>query len=391
MQNMPPPAVRTTYAASQDVPLTVDAVGSVEAVASVDVKSRVAGQVLRVTFQEGQSVSRGQLLFEIDPQPLQEQLVQIQADLAKDRALEQQARANVIKDGATLKQVRAAADRGLALSKEGIFSKEQTEQAVASADSSQASLEADRAAVESATASIKSDQSRLAQTQLQLGYTKITAPITGRAGAIAIKAGNLVKDNDVAMVTLLQISPIDVSFGIPEQMLSDVQTLKRTKSLAVEASPSSNANVTGVLKFIDNTVDQTTGTIRLKAEFSNTRQELWPGQFVNVKMTLNLERGRVVVPIRTIQTGPDGKYVWVVDPGTTTVGMRPVKVLRNYQAGSAGEEAVLESGLRSGELVVSEGQMRMAPGMKVQPQLAATASKTPSALNSGKTDSAGGL
>ncbi len=388
MQRFPTPQVRAVYAQSQDVPLIIDAVGSVEAIASVDVKSRVAGQVLRVDFQEGQNVSKGQLLFEIDPQPLQEQITQIQSDLAKDRALEQQARANVVKDEAGLKQYRAAADRGLALSKEGIYSKEQTEQAVASADSSQASLEADRAAVQSAVASIASDEARLAQTQLQLGYTKITAPITGRAGAIAIKAGNLVKDNDVAMVTLLQMSPINVSFGVPEGVLPAVQSFNRAKPLSVRASPNSSTNVNGLLKFVDNTVDATTGTIRLKAEFANTGQELWPGQFVNVKLQLNVERGRIVVPSRTIQTGPDGKYVWLIDAGTATVSMRPVKVLRNYQAGSSVEEAVLESGLRSGDMVVSEGQMRMAPGLKVQPQLSPGTSAESA---TGKADSAGDL
>lgn len=365
---MPPPLVRTVQAIAEDVPLTVDAVGGVEAVASVDVKSRIAGQVLRVNFQEGQNVTKGQLLFEIDPVPLQEQLRQIQADLAKDKALEAQARANVTKDEATLKQVRAAADRGLALSKEGIFSREQTEQVVASADSSKASLDADRAAVESAVASIKSDESRLAQTQLQLGYTHITAPISGRAGAIALKAGNLVKENDTALVTILQMSPIYVGFGIPEQLLPDVQKFNRVKPLAVSATPGDAAPVTGYLKFIDNTVDATTGTIRMKAEFTNQAQSLWPGQFVNVKARLNVERGRIVVPSRTIQTGPQGKYVWVVDGGNRTVHMQTVQVLRNYQRPDATELAVIGSGLQAGEMVISEGQMRLAPGITVQQQ-----------------------
>src|SRR4051794_1497711 len=186
---MAPPPVRAVSAAAADVPLTISAVGNVEAIASVDVKSRVAGQILRVDFQEGQNVAKGQLLFEIDPEPLQRQIAQIQADLTKDAAMEKEARANVAKDEATLKQTRAAADRGLALSKEGIYSKEQTEQVVATADSAQAALDADRAAVESAMASLKSDRARLAQTQLQLSYTAITAPMSGRAGAIAVKAG----------------------------------------------------------------------------------------------------------------------------------------------------------------------------------------------------------
>jgi membrane fusion protein, multidrug efflux system len=368
MQNMPPPMVKTALAVTKDVPLNIRAVGSVEAIASVEVKSRVAGQVLRVAFQEGQNVSKGQLLFEIDPQPLQEQISQIRAELVKDRALEQQARANVAKDEATLKQYRSAADRGLALSKEGIFSREQTEQVVASADAGQASLEADRAAVASATAAIQADEARLSQTQLQLGYTKIMAPISGRAGAVAIKAGNLVKDNDVALVTLLQMSPIYVGFGIPEQILPEVRKYQRQRPLVVYASPEAEQDVSGTLKFIDNTVDTATGTIRLKAEFSNKEQTLWPGQFVNVRAQLNVEKGRVVVPTRAVQTGPDGKYVWVVAAQQNTVAMRPVQVLRSYDDEAMGEATVIGSGLSAGETVVAEGQMRVAPGMKVQPQ-----------------------
>ena len=334
--------------------------------ASVDVKSRVAGQILRVSFGEGQNVTKGQVLFEIDPEPLQRQIAQIQADLTKDAALEQQARANVAKDEATLKQTRAAADRGLALSKEGIFSKEQTEQVVATADSSQAALDADRAAVESAVASIKSDRARLAQTQLQLSYTTVTAPMTGRAGAIAVKAGNLVKDNDTTLVTLLQMSPIYVSFGVPEQMLPEVRKYNAHHPLSVQATPDGETNVTGSLRFIDNSVDNTTGTIKLKAEFANGDHSLWPGQFVNVQAQLNVEHNRIVVPSRTIQTGPQGKYVWVLNPNGDTVVMRPVQVLRNYQQSPSNEQAVIGSGLQSGEMVISEGQMRLAPGMKVK-------------------------
>ena len=352
--------VRAVPAAAADVPLTLAAVGNVEAMASVDVKSRVAGQILRVNFGEGQNVTKGQSLFEIDPEPLQRQIAQIQADLTKDAALEKEARANVAKDEATLKQARAAADRGLALSKE------QTEQVVATADSGQASLEADRAAVESAVASIKSDRARLAQTQLQLSYTTIAAPISGRAGAIAVKAGNLVKDNDTALVTLLQISPIYVSFGVPEQMLPEVRKYNARRPLLVQASPDAGTNVTGSLRFIDNSVDNTTGTIKLKAEFANGDHALWPGQFVNVQAQLNVERNRTTVPSRTVQTGPQGKYVWVMDQNSATVAMRPVQVLRNYQPSVAGEEAVIGNGLKPGEMVISEGQMRLAPGMKVQ-------------------------
>jgi multidrug efflux system membrane fusion protein len=347
------------------VPLEVMAVGNVEAQASVDVKSRVAGQVLQVYFQEGQQVNAGQLLFEIDPEPLQRQIAQTQADLAKDAALEQQAHANVARDEAQMKQSKSQADRGLELQKEGIFSKEQTEQLVATSDSAQASLQADQAAVASAMASEKSDRARLAQTQLQLGYTKITAPITGRAGAIAVKAGNLVKDNDVALVTILQISPIDVSFGVPEELLPEVQKYNAEHPLEIEAS-SGGVTSTGKLVFIDNSVDATTGTIKLKARFENAAHALWPGQFVDVKARLNLERDRVVIPSRTVQSGPQGKFVWVMGADGKSAVIRPVSVERIFKPETGAEISVISSGVKPGEQVISEGQMRLMPGAKVK-------------------------
>jgi multidrug efflux system membrane fusion protein len=358
--------VRAVAAVSSDVPLNVSAVGNVEAISSVDVKSRVAGQILHVLFQEGQNVQKGQLLFEIDPEPLERQIAQIQADLVKDAALEQQARANVAKDEATLKQTQAAANRGLELSKEGIFSKEQTEQVVATNGAALASLDADKAAVESAVASLKSDRARLAQTQLQLQYTKITAPISGRAGAIALKEGNLVKDNDASLVNILQISPIYVSFGVAEQLLPQVRKYNAQQPLQIVAKNSDGQSVTGKLKFIDNMVDTTTGAIKLKAEFPNTNHELWPGQFVNVEARLSLEHNRILVPSSTVENGPQGKYVWVVNTESKTVAMRPVNVLRIVKPEKETEQAVIASGLKAGEMVVSEGQMRLFPGGKVQ-------------------------
>jgi multidrug efflux system membrane fusion protein len=368
---MPAAPVRAVSAVAQDVPLDVSAVGNVESITTVDVKSRVAGQVLRVDFQEGQNVEKGQLLFEIDPEPLQRQIAEIQADIAKDVALEQQARANVTKDQANIQQTAAAARRGLELSREGIFSKEQTEQIVSTNEQAQAALTADQAAVESAVASNKADHARLAETQLQLSYTKITAPISGRAGAIAVKAGNLIKDNDAALVTILQISPIYVSFGLPEQLLDDVRKFNQQHPLLVRATPANEDTETGELKFIDNTVDSSTGTIKLKAEFSNTDRRLWPGQFVDVEAQLQVEHHRVTVPTQALQTGPRGKYVWLMNKENSTVEIRPVLVLRTFTPVKGGELAVIGNGLNAGDMVVSEGQMRLAPGMKVrllQPQ-----------------------
>jgi membrane fusion protein, multidrug efflux system len=356
--------VRAVPAVATDVPLIASAVGNVEAMASVDVKSRVAGQILRVYFQDGQDVKQGDVLFEIDPEPLQRQIAQTEADIAKDLALEAQAKADVARDEAQQKQTRASADRALELSKEGIFSKEQTEQSVASADAAQASLQADRAAVESAAAASKADRARLAQTELQLTYTRIVSPITGRAGAIAVKAGNLVKDNDTTLVTVLQMSPIYVSFGLPEQTLNAVRAYAANHPLEVQSVNGEGKSEAGTLRFIDNTVDATTGTIKLKASFPNVGRSLWPGEFVNVQARLNVEHDRILVPSRTIQTGPQGKYVWVMQGDTAS--MRPVDVLRLYQPPNQSEQAVIGNGLKPGEMVISEGQLRLMPGAKVR-------------------------
>lgn len=357
--------VRTVPARTADVPLEISAVGNVEALSSVDVKSRVAGQIRQVFFAEGQNVTAGQLLFEIDPEPLQDQIAQIQADLAKDAALERQARANVAKDEAMLKQTRALAERDLQLQKEGVISTEQTEQAVASGDSALATLDADKAAVESAMATAKSDRARLAQTELQLAYTKIAAPITGRAGSILVKPGNLVKDNDAALVTLLQTAPIAVSFGVPQNLLPQITRYNADRPLEVEANTGS-AIAKGKLVFIDNSVDAATGTIKLKARFDNSGHVLWPGLFVNVKARLDLERDRVVVPSRTVQTGPQGKFVWVMNAQNNTVAIRPVVVERIVKPENGGEVSVIGEGVKPGEMVISEGQMRLMPGAKVR-------------------------
>jgi membrane fusion protein, multidrug efflux system len=364
MMGMPPAAVRVVTAAKRDVPLEISSIGNVESMASVDVKSRLAGEVARVAFGEGQDVKAGELLFEIDPEPLQRQIAELEANVARDVAQEKQALANVAKDEAQVRSDQAKADRGLQLAKEGIFSKEQTETVVSTADSSRANLDADRAAVESARATQKSDEAKLAETKLQLTYTQIRAPISGRAGAILVKAGNLVKDNDTTLVTLLETSPIYVSFAITEQLLPSVRKYNSERPLEVEALTSDNETVKGVLKFIDNTVDTTTGTIKLKASFENQTRKLWPGQFVNVRSRLEVEPNRVVVPARTIQSGPQGKYLWVMNADTSVV-MRPVQVARTYSLDGT-DFSVIGQGLAAGETVISEGQLMLAPGAHVR-------------------------
>jgi multidrug efflux system membrane fusion protein len=364
--NLPPVAVRAVTAIAATVPLDVNGIGNVEAITSVDVKSRITAPVLRVNFQEGQNVQQGELLFELDPEVYNRQIAELEANIAKDVANEKQSQANIEKDQATLKNAESVAERGKQLLKQGIFSREQTDQVVANADAAKASLDADLAGLESAKAAQGADRARLAQTKLSLSFTKIYAPISGRAGAVQVKAGNLAKENDAALVTLLQINPIYVSFSLPENLLPEVRRFNAGHALEVSAKLSDGTVAIGKLTFIDNTVDTTTGTIKLKASFDNPQQKLWPGQFVNVQARLDTEENRILIPSQTVENGPQGKYVWVMNPVDNTAAMRPVDVLRTYSPPHQPEQAVIASGLQPGEMVISEGQMRLAPGAHVR-------------------------
>jgi multidrug efflux system membrane fusion protein len=348
-------------AVAADVPLEIAAIGNVEAISMVDVKARLTAPVLKVLFTEGQDVRQGQPLFELDPEPVKRQIAEMEANIAKDVANERQAEANIARDEAAFKNMESLSKRGSQLLKEGILSREQAEQSESNASAAQASVEADRAALESAKAAANADRARLQQTRLQLEYTKVYAPISGRAGAINIKQGGLAKENDVTLVTILQTAPIYVSFAVPENLLPEVRKYNASKPLQITAISSDNAVSTGRLEFIDNAVDTSSGTIRLKAQFANASRALWPGQFVNVRATLSVERGRILLNSQAVQTGPQGKYVWVYNPADSTVSMRDVTVLR-----TTAEKAVIGAGLQPGESIVSEGQMRLAPGARVR-------------------------
>jgi multidrug efflux system membrane fusion protein len=353
-------AVRVVKASSADVPFEIKAVGNVEAFSTVAIKSQVAGEMKKVAFMEGQEVSQGQTLFEIDKEPLLEQIRRLEATLAKDIALEKQAEANLRRDESQAQLSRDQAARSEKLLKEGISSREQNDTVASAARSADLTLAADRASIESAKATIGEDQSRLSEARRQLGYATIKSPISGKAGAISVKAGNLVKDNDTVLVTILQTRPIYVAFGVPEQDLPSIVLAHKRQPLHVEAAPTGGTAATGVLAFIDSAVDNTTGTVKLKGVFPNTDSSLWPGEFVNATIRLRTEPNRVLVPTRAIQTGPEGSYVWVVKAGGT-VERRDVSIAR-----ARGEQSVIASGLASGETVVSEGQMRLDSGARVR-------------------------
>jgi membrane fusion protein, multidrug efflux system len=368
-QYIPPEGVpvRVAHVLSQDVPLEIAAVGNVEAVERVDVKPRIAGQIRSVAFTEGQNVTKGQLLFIIDRDTISRQQTQQQAELDRDMAMQQQAVAIAARDAASQKQSQSEADVAVKLGDLGVLSGQSVEQAITASDTTRSSLQADQAAIAAAAGAVRADHARLAQTKLQLNFADVVAPISGRAGAAMVKTGNVVLENDTTLVTLLQLAPIRVVFGVPEQSLTEVQRLSAAGSLEVEAGTGDNRIVAGHLDFIDNAIEPATGIVRMKATFSNADRALWPGEFVNVRLRLRVDPSQVVVPQSAIQQGLDGKYAWRIKSSVAT--MVPVTVLRTYRptiSSQAGNEvAVLGSGLSPGDVIVTEGQLRLTPGARV--------------------------
>jgi multidrug efflux system membrane fusion protein len=327
---------------SKPVPVEFDTIGTVTAYATVAVKSRIDGEIMEAHLKDGQDVKAGDLLFSIDSRTIQAQLEQAQANLAHDQAL--------------LVSAQREVERQNSLVKKNFASKQAVDQAKASADSLAASVQADQSAVDAAN--------------VQLSYTEIRAPIDGRAGVVNLPRGNMVKANDTgALVVLNQLRPIYVAFALPQGQLPRVRQAMAAGPLAVSTTipGDSGPPLAGDLTFVDNAVDSTTGTIQLRATFDNAETRLWPGQFVNVTLTLRVEQAAIVVPDAAVQHGQDGAYVFVVRPDST-VEMRPVAVDR-----SVAGESVITSGLAAGETAVVEGQLRLAPGMKVEPRPAGKA------------------
>ena len=323
-------------AARQDVPLEVRAIGHVEPYSTVAVKARVGGEVTKVAFKDGQDVRKGELLFQIDPRPYDAALAQARAQVERDRAVAKNAE----------DQVKRYAE----LVEKDYVTKEQ--------------YEATRSGAEAAVATVKADEAMLANAKLQLSYCTVTSPIDGRTGSVLVYAGNMVKGNDdKPLVVVNEIRPVFVSFSVPESALAAIRQHARPgQKLAVSASPAGNAGGAqrGELTFLDNAVDPTTGTILLKATFANENLALWPGAYVDVVLTLATEPGAVVVPSQAVQTGQSGQYVYVVK-SDLTVESRKVTVSRLH-----GALAVVANGLAPGERVVTDGQLRLAPGTRVE-------------------------
>lgn len=330
---MPPAPVTVAVAEQSPVPIQLTAIGNAQPYLAVQVKSMVDGQIQRVLFNQGDDVRAGQLLFQLDKRPFQAALDQAMGKLAQDEA--------------TAANSRTLAARDNALYKAGVVASQQAETQQSQAQAYTAAVQADKAAVETA--------------RVNLAYTDIHAPITGRAGAILVNIGNLVKANDSnALTAINQIQPIYVAFNIPEAQLPAVRA-RANSGLQVQAFvPGSSTPELGKLTFIDNAVDQTTGTIKLMGTFRNRDRRLWPGEFFNVQLVLGIDAHAIVVPATAVQTGENGnKYIYVVQSNGTAV-MQPVTSSRNYE-----QLAVIDQGIKPGETVIVDGQYRVIPNTKV--------------------------
>jgi multidrug efflux system membrane fusion protein len=320
----------------RNFPLYLNALGTVQAYNSVTVRARVDGELQQIYFQEGQNVQKGDLLAQIDSRTYQAQLDQAKAKKAQDEA--QFANAKIVLSRNTL------------LLKNSVIDQQTYDTQKYTVDQLQALVAADQAAIENA--------------QTQLDYTRITAPISGRVGIRLVDAGNIVRSTDTAgMLTINQVQPISVVFTLPQQNLRGVRdALQESKTLKVVALDRDNLSVLteGTLEVLDNQIDATTATVKLKAVFANTNYDLWPGQFVNVRLLLGVKNGAVTAPAKAIQRGPNGSYVYVTD-SEGKAAMRPVKV-----GATEADWTLVETGLEAGDEVVVDGQYRLQPGAKVQ-------------------------
>ncbi|HOK06079.1 MAG TPA: efflux RND transporter periplasmic adaptor subunit [Syntrophales bacterium] len=331
----PPPAVLAAKVVRKDVPLAVPAIGTVEAYRTISVYPRVTGQILKIHFREGEDVRQGQPLFTIDPAPFRERLRQAEAKLARSMAQRE--------------YNDQEAKRYAFLLEKGAVSKSEADRYRTDAAAYDASVKADRAEVEDA--------------RLNLSHCFVNAPFAGRTGTYGVNIGTVVRANETTLTTLNQISPVYVRFSIPEAHLQATRRYLREGSVAVLVGPhktfTGNETV-GRLVFIDNTVDPATGMILMKGEFANRDRGLWPGQFVNVSLRLTTLKEAVVCPVRAVQTGDKGRYVFVVNPDMTAE-VRPVVVERTQ-----GEEAVIAEGLKGEETVITDGHLKVRPGGKVE-------------------------
>ncbi|MFI4969579.1 MAG: efflux RND transporter periplasmic adaptor subunit [Lysobacterales bacterium] len=343
-----PVPVTVVAATTQDVPVYLNALGTVQALNTVTVNAQVSGQLKALHFNEGEEIEQGALIAEIDPRTYQAALEQTEAKKKQDAAQ------------------LSASQSTLARYEELIV-----KHFVSAQD-----LENQRQTVRQQQALVAADEAAASSARTQLGYTRIVAPITGIAGIRQVDVGNLIQANgSTGLVVLTQIHPINVMFTLPAQNLGDVRAAQAGAPLPVAALDRSDSHVLsgdGVLKVIDNQIDVSTSTFKLKSEFPNAKGELWPGQFVNVRMQLRTVKNGLVAPTQAVQRGPDGDYVYLLG-SDNTVKMQPVQT-----AGQADDTHMLiGSGLNAGDKVVTEGQFRLKPGAKVIPLAPGEVPKAP--------------
>ena len=359
-----PPAIGVKFASAtlRSVPVEIKAIGKVEAYASVSVKSIITGTLMKAHFAEGASVKKGDLLFEIFARPYEEAIRQWEANIARDKALQAQAEANLTSAQAAEAFHALQAARYEKLAASGIGSREQADQTASEARARRTAVRAVSANIDSIKATILADQASLENAKLNLSYCFIRSPLTGRTGDLRLKPGNVIKANDSDLITINQTQPAYVTFTIPEIRLATLRQRMKSGGLPVSATIPGDPGPApqGLITFLDNTVDGATGSIRLKATFPNTDTRLWPGQFVNVNVLLESLQNAVVIPAAALQNSQTGNYVYVLTD-KQTVELRPVVLGPRVD-----RDVAIESGLRPGEKVVVEGQLRLAPGSKVK-------------------------
>ncbi|MHC9543169.1 MAG: efflux RND transporter periplasmic adaptor subunit [Vulcanimicrobiota bacterium] len=431
--------VRAVQVIEKSVPVQIAAIGNVEAYSTVSVKAQANGILTRVHFKEGDLVRKGDTLFSIDADPYDSALMEARANLEMNSAQVRQAQANIEKEGTSINEAKAALERTRAqvqqakatLEKDTIESKnaevearrqeyllgkgfttqEQYDRTMTAADGYKATLKADLSAVRNAEAQVKAAEAalesshanlrstkaswELAQAKvkasaaavqsssIQLGYCTIASPINGKTGNLAYKEGNLIKSQDtVPLVTINQVTPVYINFSVPERYLNDLKKAMALKTLIVEAFiPNREEEPSkGFVSFIDNRVDTSTGTIQLKGTFPNNRMILWPGQFVNVNVTLKTKKNALLVPTIAIQSGQKGNYVFIVKDDQTAE-MRPVKTDFVYH-----DQTVIDQGVEAGETVVTEGSLKLLTGTRVE---IIAAGNSPSKGNASKPEETG--
>jgi multidrug efflux system membrane fusion protein len=355
--------VEVATVTQQDVPIQIKGIGNVEAVTTVAVRSQVEGTLLTVGFAPGQEVKKGQVLFTIDPRPLQAQLSQAEANLLKAMAAVRQGNDIVARDEAIAANNRVAVNRDLKLVEAGVIPREQYDNDLATLRAAEATVRADKSSVANLQAAQKAEDANVQNARVQLSYTTIRASLAGKTGNLVATAGNLVRANDpTPMVTITTSSPIYVTFSVPERDLVRIRQTSGKDVLAVQGViPGDEGNpVMGKLSLVDNTVDAATGTVRLKATFINDDRRLYPGQFVNVVLTLGTSIQATVVPSQAVQIGQDKSFVYVAR-ANGTAEMRTVK-----SGTTMDSMTVIEEGLKPGEQVITDGQLRLVPESKIQ-------------------------